>query len=282
MNETVKTAIFILLAAALVAGAILSRPTLTDFQPEEMLGKPLFPLFTDPLDIKSLEIVKLDVTGERNDFRITEVNGVWSIPSHDNYPADARDQMGRVAEALTDLKVLEVIPPEESGVDSIVFQAQYGVIDPTSDTVIAPQDVGIKITLGGSNNETLINLIVGKEVARRQSQDMMSGNGTNLRYARIANQAPVYVVSIDPSQFSTNFDQWIEKNLLDISTFDIKEFFVDEYSFSVEFVLTNQGLRPSLNFSPVGDLTLAYDASAIGVDKWSLTRWMTFSGQNYE
>jgi hypothetical protein len=282
MNEITKTLIFIILAAALVAGAIWSRPTLTDFQPEEQIGKSLFPQFTDPLAIKSLEILKLGATGERNDFRITEVNGIWSIPSHEHYPADAKDQMGKVAEALTDLKVLDVIQPEESGVDSIAFQTQYGVVDPTGDTVAGSQGVGVKITLGGSNNETLVNLIIGKEVARQPSQDMGNDEGTSLRYVRIANQSPVYVVSIDPSRFSTNFDQWIEKNLLGISTIDIKEFFVDQYSFSVEYVLTNSGLRPRTNYSPAGDLTLMYDGTAVGADKWSLTRWMTFEGQNFE
>lgn len=283
MNETVKTSIFVLFAAAFVAGAIVSRPTLTDFQPEEMIGKALFPQFTDPLGIKSLEIVKLDAAGERSDFRIVEVNGIWSIPSHDNYPADAKDQMGKVAEALTDLKVLEIIPPEESGIDSVAFQTQYGVIDPSSDSTSLGEGVGIKITLGGANNETFVNLIIGKEVARRQSQDMMrEDEGTSLRYVRIPNQSPVYVVSVNPSQFSTNFDQWIEKNLLNISTLDIKEFFVDQYSFSVELALTNRGVQEKPQASFIGDLTLGYNGSAVGVDKWSLVRWMTFEGQNYE
>ena len=282
MNETVKTSIFVLLAAALVAGAIVSRPTLNDFRPEEMIGKPLFPQFTDPLAIKSLEIVKLDATGERNDFHVVEVNGIWSIPSHDNYPADAKDQMGKVAETLTDLKVLEIIPPEESGIDSVAFQIQYGVIDPSSDNTSPGEGIGIKIALSGADNETLVNLIVGKEVSGRTSQDMMDGEKTNLRYVRIANQSPAYVVSVEPSQFSTNFDQWIEKNLLNISTLDIKEFFVDQYSFSVEWALTNIGLQEKPQASFIGDLTLGYDGSAVGADKWSLIRWMTFEGQNYE
>ena len=281
MNETVKTSIFILLAAALIAGAVMSRPKIADFKPEEMVGQSLFPQFTDPLAIKSLEIVKLDALGERSGFRIVEVNGIWSIPSHDNYPADAKDQMGRVAEALTDLTVLEVIQPEESDMDAITFQTQYGVTDPASDSASLGEGVGTKITLGGANNETLVNLIVGKAVARRQSEDSMDDGG-NLRYVRIANQAPVYIVSVDPGQFSTNFDQWIEKNLLDISTFDIKEIFVDMYSFSVEYALTSQGLQAIPRDSFVGDITLGYDGSAVGADKWSLVRWMMFESRNTE
>ena len=281
MNELTKTLIFLLLAVALVTGAFLSRPTARDFKPEEMLGTILFPLFTDPLAIKSLEIVRLNVAGERNDFHIAEVNGVWSIPSHDNYPADARDQMGRVAEALTDLKVLQVIQPEGSGIDSIAFQTLYGVIDPTDENASLGDGVGIKIILGGADDTTLVNLIVGKSVTPQQSQDMMDEDG-GLRYVRVVNQAPVYVVNIEPGHFSTDFGQWIERNLLDISTFDIKEFFVDQYSFSVEYVLTNRGLQPIPRDSFIGDITLGYNASAIGADKWSLLRWMTFAGQEDE
>ena len=283
MNETAKTLIFVLLAAALIAGAFFCRPTAPEFKVEEMVGKSLFPQFTDPLGIKSLEIVKFGATGTRNDFRIIEVNGIWSIPSHDNYPADAKDQMGKVAEALTDLKVLEVIPPDESGNDAIAFQTQYGVIDPAAESASLGNGIGTKITLGGANNETLVNLIIGKEVAlSRRSQDMMGGNETSLRYVRIADQSPVYVINVDPSQFATNFDQWIEKNLLDISTFDIKEIFVDEYSFSVELALTNRGLQETPKASFIGDITLSYDGSAVGAEKWSLVRWMTFEGQNLE
>jgi len=282
MNETAKTLIFVILAAALIAGAFFSQPTAPDFNVEEMVGKSLFPQFTDPLGIKSLEIVKLDAASEQNNFRIVEVNGIWSIPSHDNYPADAKDQMGKVAEALTDLKVLEVIPPEESGNDAVAFQTQYGVVDPASEQSSLGEGVGTKITLGGANNETLVNLIIGKEAARRHSQDTMDESGSNLRYVRIADQAPVYVINIDSSQFSTSFDQWIEKNLLDISTFDIREIFVDEYSFSVEFALTNRGLQETPKASFIGDITLSYDGSAIGANKWSLVRWMAFEGQNLE
>ena len=280
MYETAKTLIFLALACALVAGAFFSRPVPPELKVEEMVGQPLFPQFTDPLAIKSLEIVKLNAAGERNDFRITEVNGVWSIPSHDNYPADAKDQMGSVAEALTGLTVLEVIQPEESGIDTIAFQTQYGVIDPASEHTLIAEAVGTKITLGGANNETLVNLIIGKTAARSQSLDLMGEDEANLRYARIGNQAPVYVIDIDPRQFSTNFDQWIEKNLLDISTFDIKEIYVDEYSFAVELTLTNLGLREVGRPTFVGDITLEYDGSAVGADKWSLNRWMVFEKPN--
>ena len=282
MNETIKTLFFFLFAVALVVGAYLSQPKLSEYKANDTVGKVLFPQFTDPLAIKSLEIVKLDSTGERNDFHIVEVNNMWSIPSHDNYPADAKEQMGRVAEALTGLTVLDVIEPEGSGVDSIAFQTQYGVIDPTSDNILIGEGVGTKITLVGANNATLVNLIVGKEVASRQAQDMMNVDETTLRYVRIASQAPVYVVSIDASSFAVTFDQWIEKNLLDIKAFDIKEVFVDQYSFSVELVLTSRGLQDQQSLMFVGDMTFEYDGSAVGADKWLLTKWMIFKGQNFD
>ena len=280
MNEKVKTSIFLFLAILFVAIAVFNRPAVREFQAEEMLGTVLFPQFTNPLDIQSLEITRLNVAGEVEHFRIAAIDGIWSIPSHDNYPADARDQMGRLAEALTGLTVLEIIQHEGSGINVTAFQSQYGVIDPASDDASLGADAGLKVLISGENNETLVNLIIGREVARGPAHDQTNDSAT-LRYVRIANQLPVYVVNIDSSQFSTNFGQWIERNLLDISMFDIKEFFVDQYSFSVELALTTRGIQEIPQASFIGDMTLGYDASAIGADKWSLIRWMIFEGQNH-
>ena len=280
MNETTKTAIFLLLATILVAGAWFARPVTRDFQADDMLGAILFPQFTNPLDITSLEIVRMDATGTRNEFRIAEVNGVWSIPSHENYPADARDQMARVAESLTDLRVLEVIQPDIGEMDVIAFQTRHGVIDPTDDAAFG-EGVGTRITIVGANNETLVDLIIGRSTDQRQPQDQMD-EGETLRYVRVANQEPVYVVSIDPGQFATDFDRWIERNLLDISTFDIREVFVDRYSVTSEYVLMGGRLERDVRASLIGDITFGHHASAIGADKWSLARWMIFEPQYTE
>ena len=39
---------------------------------------------------------------------MAQVNDVWSIPSHSDYPADAKEHMAQAATALLDLEVLSV------------------------------------------------------------------------------------------------------------------------------------------------------------------------------
>ncbi|MDR0520292.1 MAG: DUF4340 domain-containing protein [Planctomycetaceae bacterium] len=274
MTETTKTCIFALLAAVFITGAVLSRPGVHEIKMEEMVGKALFPKFTDPLGVKTLEIVKLDPDGERSEFKIAEVNGIWSIPSHENYPADGKDQMGKAAEALVDLNVLEVISAGENHADVSGFLAKYGVLDPSAGNVSTPEGAGLKVTLGGGNNEPLVDLIIGKEAETAANpQEMPAGTAAKLRYVRVAGQTPVYVVRIDPARFPMNFDRWIEKNLLDISTFDIKEIFVDEYSLESD----GRSLMPGF----IGDFTLKYDpSSAAGDKKWSLLKLARFTGKN--
>ena len=280
MNETTKTAIFLTLAVVLVAVAFVARPVVREIKPDEMIDKALFPEFDDPLKIKTLEIVRLDSTGDPVEFRIAEVDDTWSIPSHGNYPADAKEQMGKVAAALIDLKVHEVKKLDEAA-DKTTLHAMYGVIDPTSDAASLGEGIGVKVKLGGSGDKTLVDLIIGKETNPREKKSVDDPDEKgNLRYVRITGQTPVYVVEIDPERFSTSFDQWIERNLLDINTLDLKQIFIDEDSLKIEFVERSTGGGLALQKVPVlglvGDMLLGYNGSAVGAEKWKLEQATRF------
>ncbi len=284
MNESTKTSVFLALAVALVAVAFFSRPVVREVKPDEMIGKALFPKFDDPLKVKKLEIVREDAAGDAVDFRVADIDGVWSIPSHDNYPADAKDQMGKVAEALVDLKVLDVVAMNEA-TDKTTLYTMYGVVDPSSDSASIGEGIGVKVKLTGADEEPLVDLIVGKEADQKEKKNAEDPDEAGkLRYVRVPGQSPVYVVEIDPKRFSTNFDQWIEKNLLDISTLDLKEVFVDEYSSKIETELarTAGGMVPQPKLIPtfIGDFLLAYNGSGTGADKWKLEKLMGFRGRN--
>ena len=283
MNETTKTSLFLALAVVLVAAAFIARPIVREVKFDDMVGKPLFPQFTDPLAVKQLEIVRLDSSGNPIEFRVAEVNGVWSIPSHDNYPADAKEQMGKVAEAL-DLQVLDVLKLDETA-DKTALHTMYGVIDPTSDAASLGEGIGVKVKLGGSGDETFVDLIVGKEADAKEKKNVEDPDEKGkLRYVRIAGQTPVYIVEIEPARFSTNFDQWIETNLLDINTMDLKQVFVDEYSSQIEteLVRTAVGVVPQPKLIPTltGDMLLGHNGSATGAEKWTLEKLMSFDRNN--
>jgi len=59
MNENKKTLMFVIAAAAAVVAAVLSRPSMRN-DAESVVNQPLYPDFTDPLAVTSLEIVEFD------------------------------------------------------------------------------------------------------------------------------------------------------------------------------------------------------------------------------
>ena len=299
MNETSKTAVFLTLAVVFIGIAFAFRSSIREIKIDEMVDEVLFPEF-DELNITTLEIVRLDSLDDPIEFRLAEVDGVWLITSHGNYPADANEPMGKVAEALADLKVLEVKQLEE-GMDKTTFHATYGVIDPTSEAMSLGKGIGIKVKLGGSANKTLVDLIIEgednyrerknaddiEEEDNRRGEENVSDldKKNNLRYVRIAGQTPVYVVEIDRDRFSPRFDQWIEKNLLDINTSDLRQIYIDEDSLRIEYrpIQTRDGvaLQGMQIVDSVGDMLLRYDdGSAVGAEKWTLEQATRFNRRN--
>ena len=90
MNENTKTILFT--AAALLFAAIgfatLPKTQSANTRPE--IGQKIFPDFKEATDAASLEIVKFDEKiGDLEDFRVAKKNGLWVMPSKDDYPADA-------------------------------------------------------------------------------------------------------------------------------------------------------------------------------------------------
>ena len=77
----------------------------------ELIGKPLFEKFTDPLAAASLKILRYDSPKEDYvDFEVARDRkvGLWTIPSHESYPADAGKQMSEAANLFVGLKVVDI------------------------------------------------------------------------------------------------------------------------------------------------------------------------------
>ncbi len=250
MNETVKTLAFLILAAAVVLVAIVTRPSLHVAAPEKMADQPLYPEF-DPLSVASLEIVEYDEDmATVRPFKVArlEVKGKtrWVIPSHDDYPADAKDQVASAAAGLMGLKPLSMVS------DNLGDQQEYGVVDPDPNAVkVGATGVGIKVIMKDQAGKDLLALVIGKEVRDRPGQ----------RYVRKVGDAAIYVVEAKTDKLSTKFDNWIERNLLQINTFDMKEIQIRDYALKE----TNQGLAIAQN----GALQVDYNDTA--TPKWSLT-----------
>src|SRR3954447_229165 len=125
MSESSKTISLIAAAAALLAAAFLTRPAAPTAISEQVIGKPLFAELSDPLKAKRMRIVTFDEgTSRAKEFEVAQMNGIWSLPSHKNYPADAKDQLAAAAGSLVDLKPLGVVTTNTQEHET------YGVVEP--------------------------------------------------------------------------------------------------------------------------------------------------------
>ncbi len=218
MFESVKTILFLACAAAIGALAWVSRPADPGRGVIDDTGELFAPGFTDPLQADSMEIIEFDEdTGTGQVFKVARHQGVWSIPSHENYAADAENRFADAAAAMIGLA---------KGVNRSDQRSDHGlyvVIDP-AEAEAGAQGVGTRITFAGEAG-VLIDLIVGKAVKDSNGQ----------RYVRVPGVDRVYQCTLDLDKFSTDFAVWIEKDLLQMAGSDItgvvvKDYSIDEFS----------------------------------------------------
>ena len=125
MNQVQKTLVFVGIAVLAVILAIEPWRSSAKTSLEDKQVTKLFPDFVDPAVAQSLQIIKFDESmAQLRQFSIQKENGEWVIPSHSNYPADAREHMAAAAVSLMDLESLSM--PSSSPGDFETF----GVIDP--------------------------------------------------------------------------------------------------------------------------------------------------------
>ena len=168
------------------------------------------------------------------------------IPSHDDYPADAKDQVAAAAAGLMGLKPLQTVS------EDLGDQAEYGVVDPDPKTLkVGTKGVGLKVIMKDDDGKELLALVIGKEVHDRPG----------LRYVRKVGDSPIYVVDAKTDKLSTKFENWIERNLLQINTFDMKQLQIRDYAI--------KEMNDSLAIVQHGAMQIDYNDTA--TPKWKLT-----------
>jgi hypothetical protein len=245
MSEMTKTMAFVGTAALALVVAWFSRPAPATFDSGAIVGSKLYEF--DPLTARRLKIVSFNsLTGEPQEFEVAQVGNTWQIPSKDGYPADAEDQMAAAAGAVNDKEVLRVASEDAKD------HELYGVLDPTaSERKVGEEGIGTKVTILDDSGKTLADLVIGKEVKDSPAH----------RYVRPAGRDIVFVAEIDPDKLTTNFADWIEKDLLKLSPWDIQRVQFKDYT--LEFAMDGLQLRPI--WTREGEMTVAYDDSE---SKW--------------
>lgn len=219
MSELSKTGIFAAVALALASLATVStrdRGVRTEAFNDQ--GQPFFPEFKDPLACTDLEVVDFDPsTATASRFQVKFENNRWVIPSHYDYPADARDRLSKTAAALMDLT------KDTIRSDSPDDQEPMGVIDPLDAKSTALKGRGKRVTLRDASEKVLADFIIGEPIKDRTGQ----------YYVRLPDQKRIYGVNLT-AEPSTRFADWIETNLLKLQAAQLRKVEFDNYKVNLE------------------------------------------------
>ncbi len=251
MTEMMKTLIYVAVAGVTLLVAFVTRPRQEAFDVQEQVDKVLFADFNDPLTVTNLEIVTYDEeVGEPHTFRVAQDSkGRWSIPSHAGYPADADDQMRNAATALVGLRVLGIATEVESE------HSLFGVVEPSDELDASAEGIGKMVSVEHEKGKAA--LIIGNEVPQAEGQ----------HFVRIPGQPVVYDVKIDPAMFSTDFGEWINKDLLDLNGWDIKTVNLKDYS----VVRTLNNFQVGFSLDRRSDTTVSF-----ADNEWKVDEMLTY------
>ena len=223
MNATSRTLVFVGVAAVAAVAAmgvrLANQPAAVDGFSD--VGQEFYADFKDPLKAMELSVVKYDAEAkEPLSFAVKQNDkGLWIIPSHNDYPAEASERLAKTATSLIGIK--KVALQSRSKDD----WARYGVEDPSAEVAAGAaaeekdESRGTRITLRDNSSNALVDLIVGKAVEGREQHF----------YVRQPEKNPVFIAKLD-ADLSAKFSDWIEPDLLKLNQNDIVKVVVDQYS----------------------------------------------------
>ena len=213
MSELKKTSMFGGAAVVLVVLALFTTPRRAAPDAFFDVGQTFFVDFTDPNSATTLEVVEFDEdTAAAATFRVTNRNGLWTIPSHHDYPADGEERLANTAAGII------AITKDDFRSENVTDHESFGVIDPLDDGVSTLRGRGRRVTFKGASEQVLADLIIGDPVEGRRGY----------RFVRVPDQSRVYAARTDIG-LSTKFNDWIETNLLGVERDDVKRVELNEY-----------------------------------------------------
>jgi hypothetical protein len=214
MSETRKTLTIGVLGLLFLVVIVLTAPRRVT--PDEFVdrGEVFFPEFTDPNAATTLEVIEFEEeTASAKPFKVTYKNGVWTIPSHNDYPADGKDRLAKTAAGLIGLT------KDDFRTANVADYEACGVIDPLDESATSLKGRGKRVTIKDAGDHVLADLILGRKL----------DDHPEYRFVRIPDQKRVYVTRSD-LDVSTNFADWIEADLLQVERNDIDDVTIRDYS----------------------------------------------------
>ncbi len=241
MNEAIKTTIFLAIAAVMAGAGYWTH---LSSQPKpiggfERVGEPFFPDFDDANAIALLEVMAANGESEgARTFKIEYSDGLWRLPSHNNYPADAKDRLAKLAAEIMSMERDMLASRNKSD------HERFHVIAPTEEDLTLLKSRGIRVTAyrrsGGENGELekLADFIVGRKVDAKDEEENASAadsgeeerNAEGYYFVRAVDETETYKVDLNLN-LSTRFRDWIEQDLLKVTPIDIVSLNTKDYRF---------------------------------------------------
>lgn len=262
-NEQKRTIAFVCFGIGAVLIAVFTHfATQPDNSKDfELVGQPFYEDFTSAAQAKSLEVDALDPdTSQLQQFSVAEKDGVWRIPSHYDYPAEAAERLAETATSVMGIN-------RESLVGRLASDHErFGVVDPLSGEATDPESAGKRITLKDADNEVLADFIIGKQAGEVEipiaQRAMQEETPDKYYYVRRPDETPTYKVRLN-IDLSTRFSDWIEPDLLQLQANQIHRIDFDNYE------LKEQGGLASRQIYKLEGDKLAFTRLE-GVGKWNL------------
>ena len=213
-NDIRKTLIYVGVAALLVLLAFVTAPRRITPEAFSDQGAPFFPDFKDPNAATTLEVVSFDeATGTATPFKVTFKDNRWLIPSHHDYPADAKDRLAKTAAGVIDIK------RDVYRSDNVAEYPKFGVVDPMEQSATGVAGRGSRITLKANGDQVLADFIVGRQVEGSEGYS----------FIRVPCEKRVYAAKINVD-LSAKFEDWVEKDLLKVTKSQISKVSLKYYS----------------------------------------------------
>ncbi len=225
MNSFNRTLTFLGVAGASLLLAIVvssvSGPSLVDGF--EDVGQVFFPDLEDGVATE-LVVSRFDTELEEvQEFAVKQNDdGLWVIPSHHDYPAEAEDRLARTATSMLGIRKLGQISRSKDDWE------RYGVADPQAEVSLQNADSeddgkqdprGTRLILRDNAGNALVDLIVGNSPEGKPGQ----------YYVREPEKNSTYIAEMS-LDLSTRFGDWIEPDLLKVDQPDVKRVLVNSYS----------------------------------------------------
>ena len=231
-NDWIKTGIF---AATGVALAILAATVYYSNLPNtdvisQRVGQAFFEEFENVEQAKEIRIANASESGNEKSIVLEFNNGLWRIPSHENYPAENAERLGDTVAILLGLNRQAIVSRETSN------HAKYKVEDPL-DKNASLKNSGTRLTIWDGTKNVLADLIIGKKVDVDSDASAVVNENLSVNdqyYVRHPNENEIYRVTIEPD-LSSEFSQWISPNLLQVDVNNLK---------TIEFV--NYQIKPEV------------------------------------